>query len=441
MKQAHEQLIQQAIAVLNSNWTGTFTKPGSLLYHHQWSWDSAFIAMGSVHFDQSRAEQELRTLFEGQWANGMLPHMVFNPNATNYADRLAFWEIEHSPLAPRHLHTSGIIQPPVHATAILHIYRYAQDVARAHAFLAEMFPHLVAWHAYLYRERDPQGEGLVYIQHPWESLDNSPVWDPILQRIHLQPDEVPAYQRVDTQLVNAEDRPTTMEYDRYVYLVKLFAERNYDEARIRRDCPFLVQDVLFNALLCQANRDLAEIARILGVESAPFETAADLTAQAINQKLWDEEHGIYSDFDLVAHMLIHAHVAAGFVPFFAGIPDSAQAQQMYNYLNSDAFCTLAESCYAVPSYDRHEPDFSANRYWRGPVWMNINWLLYHGMRRYGFQEYAQRLRQSMIDLPQKHDFYEYYNPFTGQGHGTDQFSWTAALLLDILYERENSHDH
>ncbi len=250
------------------------------------------------------------------------------------------------------------------------------------------------------------------------------------------PKEIPAYHRVDTLSVNAEDRPSNADYDHYTYLVKLFAACNYDEAQIYRDSPFLVQDVLFNTLLCQANRDLAEIARILGEDPTSFEAWAERTARAVNQKLWDEEHGIYIDFDLVTGSPVHVHVTAGFIPLFASIPDPIRAQRMYDYLNSDAFCQLSESCYAVPSYDRHEPDFSPVCYWRGPVWININWLLYHGLRRYGFQEYAQRLRQSIIDLPQQHGFYEYYNPFTGEGHGTDQFSWTASLLIDILSEKE-----
>jgi hypothetical protein len=54
-----------------------------------------------------------------------------------------------------------------------------------------------------------------------------------------------------------------LSYDRFAYLVKLFADRDYDEAKIRQDCPFLVQDVQFNALLCQAEKDLAQIARAL----------------------------------------------------------------------------------------------------------------------------------------------------------------------------------
>jgi hypothetical protein len=111
---------------------------------YQWSWDSAFIAMGSIHYDQTRAEQELRTLFKGQWSNGMLPHMVFDPQASNYQDRLQFWQVERYPYAPRDRQTSGIVQPPVHATAILHIYRHAQDISQARTFLAEMFPHLKA---------------------------------------------------------------------------------------------------------------------------------------------------------------------------------------------------------------------------------------------------------------------------------------------------------
>jgi Trehalase len=316
----------------------------------------------------------------------------------------------------------------------MHIFSYAQNQERAHAFLAEMFPRLRDWHAYLYRERDPQGEGLVYIRHPWEGGgDNSPIWDASLRRIQLRPGEVPAYKRVDTSIVDPADRPTNAEYDRYMYLVKLFADCGYNEARIYSDCSFLIQDVLFNTLLCQANRDLAKIARLLEEDAAPFEMWAEQTASAIDSKLWDEEHAIYIDFDLVTSTPIPVHVAFGFAPLYARIPSAERAQRMYAYLNSPAFCSLAEDCYPVPSYNRQAPDYSPNRYWRGPVWLNVDWLLYHGLLRYGFGAYAQRVRQAMIDLVRQSGFYEYFHPQTGQGHGTDQFSWTAALLLDMLY--------
>jgi hypothetical protein len=432
-------LAAQAKRVLDSNRVGRFTKPAPNLYPHQWSWDSAFIAMGYAHYDQARAEEELRSLFAAQWTNGLVPHIVFNPQASGYSPNPEMWRTIGNQKVPPGSLTSGIVQPPVHATAVLHVSRYGRDQERARLFMAEMFPRLRDWHAYLYRERDRQSTGLVYIRHPWESgMDNSPLWDASLRRIQPRPEEVPAYRRVDTTIVDAADRPTNADYDRYMYLVKLFADRDYDEARIFPDCPYLIYDVLFNTLLCQANRDMAKIAAALGEDPAPFAAWAERTAQALNSTCWDAEHGIYVDFDLAAGQPIPAHVAAGFAPLYAGIPGTEQAQRMYSYLNSPAFCGLDEACYPVPSYNRLAPDYSPNRYWRGPVWINVNWLLYHGLRRYGFDAYARRVEQAMIELVRQHGFFEYFNPQTGQGHGTDQFSWTAALLLDVLYSAELS---
>jgi len=426
-------LAAQAKQVLEQNRVGRFTKPAPNLYPHQWSWDSAFIAMGYAHYDQARAEEELRSLFAAQWTNGLVPHIVFNPQASGYSPNPEMWRTIGNPRVPPGSLTSGIVQPPVHATAVLRVFQHARDQDRARAFLAELFPRLRDWHAYLYRERDPHGAGLVYIRHPWESgMDNSPLWDASLQRIQPRPDEVPAYRRVDTTIVDAADRPTNAEYDRYMYLVKLFADRDYDEARIYPDCPYLIQDILFNALLCQSNRDLAEIARLLGEDPTPFTTWAERTAAALNATCWDEAHGIYVEYDRAAGAPIPVHVAGGFVPLYAGIPSAEQARRMYGYLNSPSFCDLDEECYPVPSYDRQAPGYSPNRYWRGPVWLNVDWLLYHGLRRYGFDDYAARIRQAMIELVRQHGFYEYFNPQTGQGHGTEQFSWTAALLIDVL---------
>ncbi len=67
-----QSLLEEAKAVLEGNWTGTFTMPTPHLYPHQWSWDSAFIAIGYAHYNQEQAEQELRSLFEAQWNNGLI---------------------------------------------------------------------------------------------------------------------------------------------------------------------------------------------------------------------------------------------------------------------------------------------------------------------------------------------------------------------------------
>jgi len=435
MAQDKTLLIQEAKRVLEFNWTGEYTRPGPRLYPHQWSWDSAFTAIGYAHWDQRRAIKELTHLFDSQWENGLLPQIVFDPHFSEYFPGISFWHADRSPDAPRDRKTSGIVQPPLHATATLRLYQRLNDAAEARRFLEYAYPHLKAWHEYLYRERDPGREGLVYIRHPWESgMDNSPLWDEIMQRLQLRRDQIPSYHRVDTQLAASQDRPVSTEYDRFAYLVQLFAERDYDEGQIRQDCPFLVQDVLFNVLLCQADRDLAEVARILGEDPSTFEEQAQHTAQALDSKLWDEDHGIYLDFDLVAGRRIYAYVAPNFVPLFAGIPNEARASRMVETMESTGFGLEATDYYPVPSYDGYGFGFSPVQYWRGPVWININWFLMHGLKRYGFDEHAERLRQAIIELCQKGGFCEYFDPLTGTGHGSDFFSWTAALLIDVLME-------
>lgn len=433
MRHDFDPLIGQAKMVLDLNWTGEYTKPGPRLYPHQWSWDSAFIAIGYANYDQDRAVKELSHLLNHQWSDGLLPHIVFDPNFGGYFPGMDFWHAECDRNARCERDTSGVVQPPLHATAALHVYRKAGDAVAARTFLEEMFPRLAAWHDYLYRERDPEGEGLVYIRHPWESgMDNSPMWDAIMLRMQLRPDEIPRYQRADTHVVSPQDRPESASYDRFAYLVRLFSERNYEEARIREDCPFLVQDVLFNALLCQGERDLAEIARIMGEDPSPHEERAGKTAGAMNEKLWDEEHGSYLDFDLVAGQTIQVYAAAGFLPLFAGIPDGNRARRMVGRLKTTGFGLGGGGVAAVPSYDPLGFGFSPTRYWRGPVWINIDWLLMHGLARYGFEEHARHLCETIVDLVRDAGFYEYFHPTTRAGHGSNLFSWTAALVLDVL---------
>jgi mannosylglycerate hydrolase len=265
-------------------------------------------------------------------------------------------------------------------------------------------------------------------------MDNSPMWDSIMERIQLRPDQLPKYRRADIHFVAARDRPLDAAYDRFVHLVKLFADRDYDEARIREDCPFLVQDVLFNALLCQADKDLAQIARVLGEDPSPLEGRAQKTAHAINEKLWDEQHGIYVDFDLASGRLLQVYVAPNFVPLYAGIPDEERARRMVESLQNTGFGLSDENLTPVPSYDRYGFAFLPTRYWRGPVWVNINWFLMRGLEHYGYKEQAERLRETIVSLCRDQGFYEYYNPTTGFGHGSDLFSWTAALFLDVVFE-------
>src|SRR3712207_1284293 len=79
-----DEMAARAAEVLRRNDLGGWTKAAPTLYPHQWSWDSAFIAVGLAHLDTRRAARELETLFAAQWATGKVPHIVFNPEATTY---------------------------------------------------------------------------------------------------------------------------------------------------------------------------------------------------------------------------------------------------------------------------------------------------------------------------------------------------------------------
>ena len=72
-------LWDDAIRVLRANDLGGWTKPAPSLYPHQWSWDSAFVAIGLARIDPDRALRELETLFATQWADGRVPRIVYNP--------------------------------------------------------------------------------------------------------------------------------------------------------------------------------------------------------------------------------------------------------------------------------------------------------------------------------------------------------------------------
>src|ERR687885_805403 len=260
-----------AAAVLRRNGVKSWTKPAPSLYPHQWSWDSAFIALGLAHVDNHRATNELETLFSGQWSTGKVPHIVFNPEAPeeSYFPDAERWNSsglsEHAPSGPR---TSGLCQPPVHAIAVRRIWQTARGkdekrVTRARSFLAGNYRRLFSWHRYLATARDPEGSGLVTIYHPWESgTDNSPRWDAALEAVEVGED-LPPYTRYDLEHVtDPSQRPSDEEYDRYLWLLELLKRARYEEAEIYEGHPFLVKDVLFSAILVAANEALLKIAEI-----------------------------------------------------------------------------------------------------------------------------------------------------------------------------------
>ena len=62
-------------------------------------------------------------------------------------------------------------------------------------------------------------------------------------------------------------------------------------------------------------------------------------------------------------------------------------------------------------------------------------MIWLGLIRYGYQEVAETIKQGILELVANHGFREYYDPFTGRGLGGKSFSWTAALVIDMIKNR------
>jgi neutral trehalase len=188
----------------------------------------------------------------------------------------------------------------------------------------------------------------------------------------------------------------------------MFRRYKYQEEDIYKECPFLIQDVLFNSILCKANRDLLEIGRLLKADIGEVEEWTSQTSKAISETLWCSECQKFESIDLTAWKHIHRTTAASFMPLFAGAASKSQAEIIYRHLDSLSFCALHQgNCFTVPNYDMTMDDFDPKNYWRGPVWMNINWMLSQGLKDYGYREKSDAMKLDMIQLPIRFGFHEY----------------------------------
>nr|WP_202477556.1 hypothetical protein [Streptomyces sp. SID5470] len=428
----------RAAKVLEGNWTGASTVPSRGLYPHQWSWDSAFIAIGLRHLSPLRAQTELETLLAAQWGDGRVPHIVFNPSVPldAYFPSPDFWRSStagRTAGAPRTVQTSGIVQPPVHALAAWLVHRADPGLSRARGFLARVYPRLAAWHRYLLHRRDLGGGGLASVVHPWEQgMDNSPAWDLPLARVTPAPAR--SFRRADLDHGAAEDRPTDLDYGRYVRLATDYRDGGYADGT----GGFAVEDPAFNALLIASEHALARIAAELGAPGTARHARAERLTEALVERLWDPASGMFLCRDLRAPApdgrgtLIPERGVSGLIPLLLpGLPRTIVSTLLRTA--SGPHFGLGTTTRLLPSYDLLGEAFDPHRYWRGPAWFNTAWLVERGLRTQGELQQADALRQSVLELAGATDFAEYVDPYTGEACGATGFSWTAALALDLLH--------
>jgi glycogen debranching enzyme len=374
--------------------TYRYTRPAPSRYEHQWLWDSCFHAIIYRHFDAAMARDELLSVIAYQVSTGkdagMLPHMTY-------------WRGGGASLWGEDGY-SIITQPPLVAVAAQLVYEKTQDIA----LLSELYSPLCLYHLWFERRRDPDQDHLASLIHPWESgWDSSPRWDAAMQLGANPTDDAAreARKNLVTQLIQHE----------------------CDAVALRDAGLFYVEVADFNAIRAADLESLAWIAAQLQKpdDAQKWRQKAASIQQAIQSRMIHD--GQVYDLAGRDEQRIAVASASEFVVLFGGGATPEQAQQLVARLEMAHF----QPKYPVPTTPTDAPIFDGNRYWRGNVWVNVNWLIWKGLLRYGYTAQAQQLAQKTLALVEQHGFHEYFNPHTGAGFGSFPHSWTG-IVLDMV---------
>ncbi|MCK0068480.1 MGH1-like glycoside hydrolase domain-containing protein [Kordiimonas laminariae] len=414
----NKALHEAAEKILIENDLGGYSVPNRDVYPFQWNWDSAFVALGYAQFNLDRAWQELETLFKGQWDDGFLPQIIFWKDNAGYFPGPEIWQTNQQP------RTSGISQPPVVATILRQLWEQNQN-AEAEEKVKQLIPQVFALHRWFASFRDPLKKGLVVTTHPWETgRDNAPEWDEAAKRVDTS--NVTPYVRQDTKHLDKKMRPHKEDYDRFIAMVEFGRDAGWDHKKIIEESPFRVADVGMTMMLLRANRDLLVLAEQFGFEGeAEFlKNQVSLSETGVDY-LWNEEKQAFCSRDVISGESTGIISSASFLNFYADVGTAAQRAATEAHIDRIA----KVSQFLMPSLAPGEKQFDAMRYWRGPIWAVVNFMIATGCAEQGLETWADKIRNDTAALIKIAGFSEAFNPESGEGTGGTDFSWTAAMWL------------
>jgi glycogen debranching enzyme len=268
---------------------------------------------------------------------------------------------------------ADVTKPPLLAWSAWKLYEMDGD----QEFLDEIYEPIVRWNNWWFEKNDVDGNGLCEYQHPFSSgLDDSPLWD-------------------DGMPVESPD---------------------------------------LNTYLCLQQEALAKIARVLGLSTDAEQWArrADEQAKRIIRFRWDKEAGLFWATRLGAR--INVRTPFNLFPLITGRMPKDIAERLVSHLtNERQFWTP----FPIPSVARDDPKYDPLQMWRGPTWVNINYLMIEGLQRSGYSDLARELRQRTLELIRgRDDIYEYYHPETGEQppKAASTFGWSAAIFIDLAIQ-------
>ena len=341
-----------------------------------WAWDSWKHAHALAGIDPDLAKDNIRAMFDYQDSCGMVADCIFpDPAENNYRDT----------------------KPPLAGWAVAEIYRKTGDTA----FVREMMPKLLMYHEWWYTHRDHDGNGLC----EYGSTDGT------LQAARWESGWDNAVRFDSARMVQNNDHAWSM------------TQESAD----------------LNAYLYREKRDLAELALVLRqpVVAREMTAGAEILKKKIRNMMWDPQSHFFYDIDLETKAPIRVLEPNGWIPVWAGIATPEQAGWVkVHIMREEEFNTFVP----FPTVAANDPRFNPEKgYWRGPVWLDQAYFAVHGLRSYGYSKEADSLTVKLLThceglLDPKSPIRENYHPLTGKGLNAENFSWSAAAILEMLEE-------
>jgi putative isomerase len=268
---------------------------------------------------------------------------------------------------------ADVTKPPLVAWAAWKLFQSDGD----REFLDEIYEPLVRWNEWWFVQNDRDGNGLSEYGHPYSSgLDDSPLWD--------------------------EGMP--------------------------------VESPDLNSYLVMQQDALSRIARAIGqtADAEMWSQRAEALARRMISAHWDEGAGLF--WATLNGRRIDVRTPFNLFPLITGrMPPEIAARLVAHLTDERQFWTR----YPVPTVALDDPHYDPNQMWRGPTWVNINYLLIEGLQQAGYAAVGHELRRRTLELiGGQQDIYEYYHPQTGQNppKAAAIFGWSSAVFIDLAIQ-------
>jgi len=347
--------------------------PSKIGYVGLWQWDAYFIAAGLRHGDPELAREQLALAFGFPSANGQLPDVVHDDGILASSDDLPPGDRDNLRRAGSAIADPTAPIPLTKPPLAAWALRSLDGLVDDPGWFDDAWATVARSQEWWFAHSDLDGDGMPEYGHPYSSgLDDSPIFD----------GELPVASP-----------------DLAAYLI--------------------LQDDL-----------LASRARSVGdAEAADRHTARAERTLALLEGMWDDDAGFFRSSGAGAPL--PAETAVSLLPLLTGrLPGRIVSRMLEALDDPDRFATP----WAVPTVAARDADFSAERMWRGPVWVNINALVAEGLAVSGHAERSRELVEATLRLVQHAGGpHEYFNPLTGAKArtATTSFGWSAALCIDL----------